>query len=103
MIFKFFADRKIRKFVHEMARELPQRYGGSVPYSEGQIATTMEGLGYNKKFLELGVAIFSNDESYKKLGLKNELRQKYDGYRETYRGSGGISSLGGFNGGMDGD
>jgi len=102
MIFKYFAERKIRKFVLEMTRELPQRYGGSVPYSEGQIATTMKGLGYNQKFLELGIAIFSNEDSYKKLGLSDELKRKYDGYRESYRGGRGISPLGGFEGGADG-
>lgn len=101
MLGKFFAERKIRKFLSAMAKAMPQRYGDSPPYTEGQVLTTVKELGYPEDFNELALVVFCDPENYKNSGLSEELIKKYKGYRITHSLAPGGSD-GGFGGGDGG-
>lgn len=52
--------RAIRQYVKALPPALKKRYGGSglFGYTEGQVRTTIEFLGLNKKFIEFAFLIF---------------------------------------------
>ena len=79
---KWLAERKITKFLGGMNRALPKNYGGQAPFTEGQVRSTIKELGYSEEFEELGIAVFCSEENYQSLGLSEELRRKYQGYRD---------------------
>ena len=101
----FFVDRKIRKFIRRMTIDLPKRYGGREPFTEGQVKSTMQTLGYREEFEEIALLLFCDEETFKALNLDEALKKRYEGYR-SYGGSGASygsgESYGGFDGGGDG-
>lgn len=100
MIFKYLAERKIVKFLRAIAQALPNRYGGSAPFTEGQVRATMKELGYGQEFEEVGIAVFCSEEICEQLGIDGLSRKKYAGYKERYLSS-SVDSPGG-SGGIDG-
>ena len=89
MLEQYFANRKIKKFLSEIAKAMPQRYGGSHPYTEGQVLATVKEFGFSEDFNELALVVFCNSENHDKCGLSDELIKKYKGYGATYGATGG--------------
>ena len=102
---KYFAKRKIKKFIILMSRTLAKDYGRSSEYTEGQVKTALKKLGYAKEFEEIAITIFCNEEMAKAFGVDEALIRKYRGYllepdtNISYGGHSGGSGGDGFGGG----
>ena len=83
-----------------MTRTLAVGYGRSTEYTEGQVKTALNKLGYNREYEEIAIAIFCNEKVSEKLGLDKALIKKYKGYpTEHNAGYGGCDHSGGYGGG----
>ena len=102
IIRKYWAHKRIRKFLTIMTRTLAYDYGTSSEYTEGQVMTALKKLGYDGELSDIAVTIFCDEETSKKLGLDAALIKRYRGYSGEHdtgyghvgSGSGHSSSFG---------
>lgn len=66
--------------------ELKKRYGGSGPYTYGQVRTIIKDLRLSDKYADFACFVYCNQEEYKKYGFKLTEFENYRGYRDCYSG-----------------
>jgi Family of unknown function (DUF6559) len=94
---QYFEDRGIKKFLKTLSPALKQRYGGSGPYTYGQVQKTIEDLKLDKKYSDFAFFIFCDEDQYEKFGFHLEEVKRYEGYRDRIYGGhcGSCGSSGG--------
>lgn len=100
----FFEDRAIKKLLITLAPELKNRYGGSGPYTFGQVRSTIRVLGLSEKYADFAYFVYCEPGQYDKYGFHLKEIKRYEGYRERANSSGGTcgsSSEGHCGGGGD--
>ena len=91
----FFEDRAIKKLLVTLAPELKQRYGGTGPYTFGQVQSTVRDLGLSEKYVDFAYFVYCKPDQYEKYGFHLKEVKRYEGYRDRVNSVGGVCGSGG--------
>lgn len=91
----YFEDKAIKKLLTALAPELKKRYGGTGPYTHGQVKTTLKELGLSQKYADFAYFVYCEPDQYEKYGFHLEEVKRYQGYKDRFHSVGGTCGSGG--------
>jgi len=98
-------DSAIKSYLNKLPGELSKRYGGSGPYTEGQLKTTIEELRLNDRYIRYAFLMFCSEEVVASQGVDSDAVVQMTNEISKVSESGGIAAapLGALFGSGEGD
>jgi len=98
MLFQYFKNRSLKKFIARMAVNLGKGYGKRTEYTEGQVKAVFLKLKSKPEYLDIAICVFCSEKNAKELGIDSIIYKKYRGYssfeEHNWLGHGGRGSSG---------
>ncbi len=92
----------IRKYKYKLRPALAKRYGGSANYTKGQVDTTVDEMGFDKRHIHYAYLMYCDVATYKANSPENESTESMNNIIASASGVGALFGSSYYGGGDDG-